>query len=97
MQRGNIIDYELPDEAHSVMHGSVSAGTVVPLIVVAVDDDGGTYSGVAFLPNGQTEYVTAEIPESAPEAEPEPESQTEPARHAEGQTVQHPETGGNQQ
>lgn len=73
MKRTDVIDYALPEDAHSIMHGSVSKGTEVPVIVVAVDEEAGTFSGTAFLPNGQTEWIgSAPIPEAEPEPVPEP-------------------------
>jgi hypothetical protein len=104
VKRADVIDYELTDEAHSVLHGSVSAGTSVPVLIVAVNDDDSTFSGFAFLPNGQTEYLTAVAqPEAEPEPEPEPEThpETQPEASsvstAQGYSVSNTSEGSNAQ
>lgn len=89
MKRTDVIDYELPDEAHSIVHGSVGKGTIVPALIVAVDEDTDTFSGFLFLPNGQTEYVTGvPVPENKPEPAPEPAPEQPPIPPADSQPVQ---------
>jgi len=83
VKRTDIVDYELTDSEHSIVHGTVSKGTSVPVIVVAVNEEAGTFSGFAFLPNGQTEYLAnVAIPDSEPEPEATPEVTPEVAPEA---------------
>lgn len=63
--RGQIVDYTVTDSDTSVVSGSVSKGEVVPLLVVSVSEDGDSYTGFAFLPNGVSEFVTYSPPPPA--------------------------------
>lgn len=65
--RGDIVDYDMPDNSPNVQNGYLGAGDTMPMIVVHCAADGKSYSGVVFLPGGSTEYVTVENPD-----EPEP-------------------------
>jgi hypothetical protein len=73
--RGDIVDYTVTDGSPSVALGALGTEEVVPLLVVSVAEDGKSYSGFAFLPNGAFEYVTfTDAP--APDAKPVYDSQT---------------------
>lgn len=68
--RGAIIDHEVDDATVTSLNNTVGSGDVFPMLVVAVDEETGTYGGVVFLPGGSTTYVV--VPgqdDTAPNAE----------------------------
>lgn len=102
MKRGDIIDYTLTEDHPAVASGNAGADDTVPMLVVAVDDNGEA-SGFVFHTDGTTSFargVTENPPESTPESTPQtqpdatptqPDTQPQPAQ---SQSVEF--NGGNQ-
>lgn len=63
---GDIVEYVVTD-ADVALNGSQIAGVTVPLLVISVNEEDGTYSGTAFTLNGT---FNIHVPPDAP-AEPE--------------------------
>lgn len=53
-----IVDFQVDDEMSSFLNNRVSSGDTYPLLVVSSDDENNTVSGVVFMPDGHTHYVT---------------------------------------
>lgn len=70
VERGQIVDYDVPGENSAVVNRTVGAEVTAPLLVVTVSDDGKSYQGFAFLPDGSQHFVTVTEPEQT-EAEKE--------------------------